>query len=171
MRPKTHPVTGEVIYKGRPLADAVVHFNNPAAGRSALGTTDSSGRFSLMTFVPEDGAVAGTHQVTISKGSIEVPGTKLVGLKSHEELKEAIARMTDEDRRNFPMMTPAVMRWEIPERYGDAATSGLSAEVAEDATKNHFRFELTGEPSGKAPTDPFKGKVEGLDVRPPVQGP
>jgi len=137
-RPKTVPVTGEVLYKGAPLADAVVTFTNREAGRSATGTTDRNGRFRLTTFEKNDGAVPGKQEVSIRKGVPEIPGTNLTGM-TKEELQAALNKMSEAELRALPLKSQ--LRWEIPERYGSPETSGLTAEVV-DGGENHFRFEL-----------------------------
>lgn len=58
------PVSGVVIYKDVPVADAIVTFI-PEKGPKATGTTDTDGQFKLTTTLPNDGAVKGTHQITI----------------------------------------------------------------------------------------------------------
>ena len=60
------PVTGVVIYGGMPVAGAQVMFT-PTNGRPAEGTTDEQGKFKLTTTEPGDGALPGSHQVTIVK--------------------------------------------------------------------------------------------------------
>jgi hypothetical protein len=62
--PKTYSVSGTVMYLDQPLPNVAVTFY-PETGRSAVGKTDSSGNFSLMTFNPNDGALAGPHKVTV----------------------------------------------------------------------------------------------------------
>ena len=58
-RPKTYPVDGLVLYNGNPVEGATVVFNSPTENRGAAGLTDAQGRFTLKTFKPGDGAVAG----------------------------------------------------------------------------------------------------------------
>jgi hypothetical protein len=60
-RPVVVPVSGVVLYNGKPLAGAHVTFTNPDAKRSAYGKTDADGHFTLTTFPdePGDGAVPG----------------------------------------------------------------------------------------------------------------
>jgi hypothetical protein len=64
-----------VTLDGAPVEEAVVTFSITRADRdskafTAVGMTDPQGRFSLRTFRPGDGAVEGTHAVTISKSSM-----------------------------------------------------------------------------------------------------
>ncbi|MCH8830716.1 MAG: carboxypeptidase regulatory-like domain-containing protein, partial [Planctomycetes bacterium] len=48
-RPDTIPVSGTVMYKGKPVEGATVTFRNPEASRPASGVTDSKGKFQLTT--------------------------------------------------------------------------------------------------------------------------
>lgn len=66
-KPATVPVSGTVTLDGSPLEGAAVTFTPAAGGRLATGTTDASGKFTLMTFVAGDGAIAGSHKVGVSK--------------------------------------------------------------------------------------------------------
>lgn len=136
-RPRTVPVTGEVVYQGKPLAGAVITFLNEEANRSASAKTDAKGRFSLKTFVKNDGAVPGSQQVSIYKVENDYPGTSLAGLSREEQLA-AMKIMSKEELQSLP---PVKARWLIPERYGLFKTSELTAEVV-DGGKNHFRYEL-----------------------------
>lgn len=113
-RPDLYAVTGEVVYQGAPVEGAQVMFM-PADARQASGSTDDNGKFELSTFDPGDGAVAGMHEVTISK----------------------MLQVNPSDTSSYPEMRPA-----LPPRYSNPGTSNLKAEVTPDG-ENHFRFELT----------------------------
>jgi hypothetical protein len=123
-RPKVVPVTGTVLYNGKPLANATVTFTNSSAGRSAFANTDANGNFTLTTFNPGDGAVPGHQQVAIRK--TETLPTKAPATDASESL-------------NLPP-TPDE-RWLIPKHYGKVETSGLTAEVS-DSGKNAIVLEL-----------------------------
>jgi hypothetical protein len=65
-----------VTLDGAPVEEAVVTFSITRPDRdnkafTAVGMTDPQGRFALRTFRPGDGAVEGTHAVTISKSSMD----------------------------------------------------------------------------------------------------
>jgi len=115
----TEPVSGTVLYKGQPLEGVTVIFT-PKEGRPASGTTDAAGRFALSTFAEDDGAVAGSHQVSLApKASGEpmlMPG------------------MPGADKQAAPLPFPA--------KYRDPGQSGLTADVKPSET-NDFKFELT----------------------------
>ena len=65
-RPKRVSVTGTVTYQNKPVEGARVTFVCTGA-RPASSTTDSEGRFQLGTYGLDDGAVLGTHAVTVVK--------------------------------------------------------------------------------------------------------
>lgn len=111
----TAPVTGVVTYKGAPVANASVTFT-PASGRPANGVTDASGKYTLSTFGNQDGAVLGTHKVTITSAaeSPPMPGTP-----------EAAS-----------YVPPAT----FPAKYGDATLSGFTADVKSGS--NTFNFDM-----------------------------
>lgn len=79
----TAAVQGKVLHNGQPVADAVVSFTPQAGaassnqpGKSATGRTDATGTFTLSTYQIGDGAIVGTHQVTVSS---EDPNQPLPG--------------------------------------------------------------------------------------------
>ena len=127
-RQDTVPVTGLVTYNGEPVEGATVVFG-AASGqdRPATGTTDGSGRFTLATYEPGDGAIAGQFTVAISK-------TETVGGMTEDEEHAAIQAGEE--------VKPAETVDLLPERYKDGLESGLTAEV-EAGQENHFEFELT----------------------------
>lgn len=61
----TVPASGVATYKGKPLTRGTVVFE-PDAGRPAHGAIQSDGRYTLTTFNEGDGAVEGTHRVSIT---------------------------------------------------------------------------------------------------------
>jgi hypothetical protein len=130
-RPKTVPVTGKVLYKGLPVDGATVGFLGDGRIPPALGKTDAQGRFELTTSAPGDGAVAGNHQVIV---------TKIVGTKA---AKAATGPMSMEDaaKRAQSKTEDAGPQSLLPEHYGEAATSGLSFEVKASGP-NDFTIDL-----------------------------
>lgn len=75
----TAAVTGKVTFNGMPSPDRTVIFTpqpkDGAAmtGKSATGTTDAQGNFTLSTYAPNDGAVVGMHKVSVSEGDPNNP--------------------------------------------------------------------------------------------------
>ncbi|QDU39539.1 hypothetical protein Mal4_38840 [Maioricimonas rarisocia] len=73
------PVSGVVTCEGKPVANAIVQFS-PAEkegraegrpGRAAFGKTDEQGRFTLSTYGEDDGAIVGTHTVSVGPAPTE----------------------------------------------------------------------------------------------------
>ncbi len=123
-RPRRVPVTGKVVYQGKPVEGAHVTFVPQTQGQSpAFGTTDAAGAFKLSTFDVDDGAQPGAYTVTISKTVTEG------GPASSEPV-------------NTGAPPPSSKTTDLlPPTYKTPATSGLSATVKEGAP-NEFSFEL-----------------------------
>jgi hypothetical protein len=119
----TAKVTGVVLYKEQPVADATVNFlpkgDQPNA-KGATGKTDSSGRFTLATYINPDeqpaGALPGTYAVTVTK--------------------------IDEPQGVFDPHKDPPPKNHLPAKYGGTQQSPLSAEV-KSSGRNHFEFKLT----------------------------
>lgn len=117
-----HPVKGKVLYKGSPLAEALVIFEkegavsagtttSPSSGPiRATGRTGADGSFQLMTYHGNDGAPAGDYLVGISS----TPPRSEGGIFSKSP--GAVSKGN-----------PDVLRG----RYADPKTSGLKAVVKE----------------------------------------
>jgi hypothetical protein len=122
--PPMEPVTGVVLYHGRPVERARVMFVGPDSPRAAVGTTNDAGEFRLSTMSEGDGAVVGEHQVTVTSFT-----------------PEAIAKMSNAEQEALGR-GQKVQGSSLPTKYASFETSGLSATV-EAGGKNHFQFELT----------------------------
>lgn len=115
---ETAPVTGVVTYNGKPLPYGSVSFR-PQAGSPATGEIQSDGTFSLSTYRNGDGAIVGTHQVSVTS-------------------TEAHAGDMAETAANTEMKVPKSL---IPKKYTSFSTSELTAEVVADG-ENEFTLEL-----------------------------
>lgn len=127
-------VKGKVLYKGQPIAGASVTFQ-PATGPMAVGTTDPNGEFTLTTS-GRPGAAPGDHKVSISKlagGAAAVDYTKM---KPEDMMKMAQEAQASGGSASY---TP---KNELPEKYRNAETSGLSATVSTSEADNVFEFPL-----------------------------
>ena len=121
------PVSGTVTYKGKAVEGADLVFNPESEGRAASAKSDASGKFHLTTLNPQDGAQPGNYKVSISK-------------------KEMINPMTAEEaadwfHKNSGPPPPRKIKNDLPEKYADDKTSGLTATVKEGGGKE-FNFEL-----------------------------
>jgi hypothetical protein len=107
-RKPVYPVRGQVLYRGRPTAHALVTFHpleddGPAAVRP-VAEADEQGRFTLTTYAAGDGAPEGEYRVTVQwllASRSQFPG-----------------QGDDYVTSNY-----------LPDRYGRPDTSGLQATV------------------------------------------
>ena len=133
--PTTVPVSGTVMYKGKPVEGATVIFRSDASSLAASGVTDSEGKFELTTKTANDGAVPGEHVVTVSK----VTG----GAQTSDE---AMTAMLDDpsilaqasDKQNKSKAVPKAL---LPAKYAHAKTTPLKETVTEDGP-NEFVLQL-----------------------------
>ncbi len=120
---KTIRVRGVITLDDKPVKQAAVLFSPQAGGRPATGITNEMGEFDLQTFGPSDGALPGTHIVTIT-------------------LSEVTGVTADPDGLSGEIAPEGMkVKWIVPERYSNPNTSGLSAEVKDGMQP--LKFELT----------------------------
>lgn len=120
-------VEGVVLLDGNPVADATVEFAPRTAGTlTAIGRSDANGRFRLTTTrggPPNGGAVAGEYDVVFKKADYDLKGT---------------GKTRVDDMDGVPLV------YEIPKRYGDPQTSGITVTVKQGRNNGpDFTFELT----------------------------
>ena len=134
------PVHGQVSYKGRPVAEATIEFVCAGASRPAAGTTDGQGNYRLTTFTSNDGAMIGTHVVTVNVNASESEASlpKITGMdgKSQSKAIEDAARQSARHQQ-----TAAKALLQIPKKYSARKTSDLNKEVA--AGDNTINIELS----------------------------
>lgn len=124
-RKPTKKVTVIVMYKGSPLENANVTFINQGGEPApAYGKTDAQGKAKMKTYVEGDGAVVGTHKVLIEKS--ESVGGQTVDV---------------DDPKYNPNAPPPTVKYHLPQKFSNPATSGLTAEV-KDSGPNEFTFDL-----------------------------
>jgi hypothetical protein len=110
--PKTVPVKGIVLLDGKPVpAGAAVQFIPKDGGHVADGITDASGRFSLTTFQPNDGALVGQHDVV-------VVGVRQSGVAA---TASGLSEIADPSK--------VKQEWFVPQKYAIKETSGQTVEV------------------------------------------
>ena len=117
-----YPVSDVVSYRGKPVAQADVTFFNAEKNRSAFGKTNENGEFKLTTFSANDGAVEGQHVVTVVKIAQSAETTPAAPLESEAYVPPGIGQSTE----------PKPPKSDLPEKYADQATSGLTAAVKTD---------------------------------------
>ena len=117
-------VSGKVMYKDQPIANATVTFLPDATGaQSATGITDESGVYRLSTFGKNDGALVGKHRVNVvARAPFEGKLPPGAGEAMLEEFQSS----------GKPL---------IPMKYFNVETSGLTFDVASGS--NEFDLILT----------------------------
>lgn len=124
-RPGTVPVTGTVMYRGKPVDGAVVSLLAEKVPQAATGTTDSTGRFQLSTFGDKDGAVPGSHRATVVKLIPELqqqPG---------EDANAYTSRVLGKDPGKSS----------LPAKYASVRTTTLTAQIKADGS-NDIQLDL-----------------------------
>jgi len=116
-------VSGRVTLDGQPLTNGVVSFTPVKAGSSAYGTIGSDGRYRLQTGA-ETGIDPGDYKVTIAANATPEQAAAM-GIKVG---REGI----------MPLLTP--------QRYGDVATTPLSATVKSGSQEIDFVVEAEKAP-------------------------
>jgi hypothetical protein len=143
---KAYPTTGKILYKGNPLDNADVMFtiqgkDGQPSTVIGMGKTDAEGRYSIRTQLGPsetvDGAVPGTHLVTVSK---YVPPK---GMTEEELVKKMAAEVAAMEAKGFVTQaeTAPSRIAALPPHYQNPQTSKLSAEVTPGG-KNEFNFDL-----------------------------
>lgn len=126
-RPQVYPATGVVFYENKPVAGATVMFESTndgakaGGGLVAIGHTDSAGMFRMKTFKEYEGAVAGSHRVSVTKMDY-LPAKRPPGIDPNVDI-------------------PPIATSVLPEKYKDFAKSGLTASVTTQGP-NQIRLEL-----------------------------
>jgi hypothetical protein len=133
-RPPLARVSGTVTHNGKAVAKAAVVFYPEQEGgiRSAMGETDDQGRYTLWTYDPGDGAPVGKHKVTVTLRGTPEKAEMHPSMKSKEKGEAYYDQVASTGR---PL---------LPEKYFNAMTSGLTADV-QAGKNNTFDFPLTGE--------------------------
>ncbi len=138
-RPKTFPVSGTVTMKGQPVPDAQVVFQAQGKTPSATGFTEANGKYTLMTFEANDGALPGQYAVAIFK--YDQPAAAASGGSGSAET--SMGGMPT-DYVPPGMAAPAQAAGPknlLPAKYADAQSSGLTATVKEGTNELNFTLE------------------------------
>ena len=123
--------SGTLTHEGNPVEGASIMFapapGSSADNRAASAKTDASGRFTLMTLVPGDGAFPGTYRVMVNK-------TEAAGGGAIESTGDAPTRFSD-DRTRIDY---------LPQKYRNPETSGIEITIPPKGTKT-IEINLEGE--------------------------
>lgn len=139
-RPAVYPVTGTVTLNGKPVAGVAVTFSSENAPRSASGKTDDNGKYWLTTYNFKDGAVAGEHQVVITKFATQNATSDPAKATGQDLSKGPMAGYPTPDKSGN-MKLPEGSANEFPAKFADSKASGLKATVSASG-KNEINFPL-----------------------------
>jgi hypothetical protein len=129
-RPTVYPTEGMVLYKGKPAVGARITLIPEEKTRRFFpsGKVAADGSFKLTTYEKDDGAPVGRYRVTIVRGQIDADEYAELSKKmSSQELAAAVKKMS---------------RDPLYEKYANARTSGLSAEVTSQSLNKLETFNL-----------------------------
>lgn len=128
--PPTYETSGAITLDGAPVEGVTVSFLPQDGQQPANGKTDSNGRYRLTSFTRNDGAMAGGFAVVMMKfPKIEVVTTP-TGTPWDPDNETDEYNPDDGEEEN-----------ELPEKYADSKTSGMTATVVADSL-NTFDFKL-----------------------------
>jgi hypothetical protein len=125
-------VTGVVRVDGKPMDKVIVSFQ-PVSGNQmgAVGMTNTNGEFVLTTGMAPvgSGSIPGQYNVTFAKSDLP---------------EKYRTETTEEFMKKFgDIEVPFIFI--VPEKYGNATTSGIEPVTVEQRGKNHFEFDLSTE--------------------------
>ena len=132
------PVTGKVLYKGKPVEGALVTFHSKSEGRPANGRTDANGAFALMTYKTADGAIPGDYIVTVTKPKESESDDMDVG---EDEYGEDYGKMMDAAGEAGDGGATAAEETTLPAKYADVQKTPLALTVTKDPP-NEFEIVL-----------------------------
>jgi hypothetical protein len=75
--PMTYPVKGKVTYKGHPLIRGTIVFEPDGAGKEGRAEIQPDGTYVLSSYKANDGAVPGTHRVSIEGATGKAKSTRI----------------------------------------------------------------------------------------------
>jgi len=110
---QTVTAAGVLTWKGKPLSGFVVSVHPADGKRTASGTTDAEGKFQLGTNTAGDGAVPGSHKISVVWQPPEDDG---------------MGNVIDDPSK---LPKPPV---QLPPKYASPDTSGISLEIPESGS-------------------------------------
>jgi len=135
---KPIPVKGTVTLDGKPVPLAAVTFvPQKAGGRAAHGVTNRSGEFELTTYKPNDGALEGGYQVTVTKMD-EAPVVDVSDLPANLTPEQVMQKVVPRvmAKKAQQQLQPKKKTGQIPDHYGNAKRTPLKCSVPADGGAN-----------------------------------
>lgn len=116
--PVIAPVKGKVTFEGKAVDQGIIMFT-PEQGPGAVGNLEKGGFYTLTTLHKGDGAVVGSHKVTIQATQVG-PGSMEAPKSIEEENKQS---------RSGKILVPGKVTWLVPEKYSIQQSTTLTSEV------------------------------------------
>jgi hypothetical protein len=113
-RPKTVNASGVVSQKGHPLSVVLVMCQPESGGVACSAISDEKGKFSLMSFNPDPGAVPGKYKVAV-----------LSTQQPQEHAEDVLLERNIKPKQQTPP---------LPVKYSKFETSGLTIEIPAEGT-------------------------------------
>lgn len=137
--PSLYKAGGTVTHNGQPVSGANVTFQYED-GNSASGVTDAAGKYTLTYLGNPKGAAVGKCMVSVSKIAA-IAGTPSGSSDASKDPAAMIKMMKGigEAQMKGEAGPP---KSELPAKYVDFKTSGLSFEITTDEAKNNFDIVL-----------------------------
>lgn len=126
--PAYWPISGKVTFQGTPVAIGQIHICNAKAGIDIIESLDANGQYTIVTG-RKQGLPEGEYQVAI------IPKLDFSRMKCEPNGRPIPSTMPSEAERNPP---------NIPRKYRDPATSGLTLTVKSGANL----FDIDMQPAG-----------------------
>jgi hypothetical protein len=148
------PVTGIVMYDGKPVEGAVVEFVQDQSPTRSMGFTNDSGQFSLTSMRPDDGAPVGKHKVLVTKRTKPARPAESPAAVSLDSISDPVERrkasIIASQQERPPAAQAAAQRTSqatspkdlLPTKYAKHETSDLEF-VVEPNKQNSFQIVLT----------------------------
>jgi hypothetical protein len=126
---KTYKVRGTVTLDGEALPNATVVFHPQTEGaRSAAGTTDAQGNFTLTTVATNDGAMAGEYKVTVQYK--DQATAEELGADDGSEKKNLKGMfMKFEKIAKTPAKKKPKPKYVVPDKYGNPSSTPFTEKV------------------------------------------
>lgn len=129
-RVAVYPTSGSVKFLGEPMAGGGAISFIPLdgqVGKAAGGTIDGEGKFTMSTYDPDDGSIAGRFRVIIFQTTVEE--TETIGDTDVAGAKDTLVEFSVPEAKRIPLV------------YADVAESPLTVEVKSEGA-NELMLEL-----------------------------
>ncbi len=131
------PVHGVVSVDGEPVAGAAIAFRPETGGRPAWAITEEDGTYQLQTINPGDGALIGTHTVTIT--CFEEPPASAAG-QADDEMASVFEADVRQPTQEMDRSKEVLGRGDFRAELRSACGTGKTRRNSNYSLKIRFRF-------------------------------